>query len=111
MCIRNSLKPRATLARQGITNVTLQEQDAARGWDPAERFDVIAVTGSLPQLHRGFHESLNPGGRLFLIVGQPPIMEALLITRISEEEWHQESLFETSLPPLVNAVAESPFAL
>lgn len=95
----------------GITNVELRTQDAGRGWDMRERFDVIAVTASLPELHRGFHESLNIGGRLFVIAGNPPIMEALLVTRISEREWTQESMFDTSLPPLVNAQAPSAFAL
>jgi protein-L-isoaspartate(D-aspartate) O-methyltransferase len=102
---------RAKLAAQGIAGVELAVRDAARGWDGRERFDVIAVTGSLPQLHEGFHESLNIGGRLFLVVGEPPIMEALLVTRISEREWTTESLFETSLPPLVNASAPRAFAL
>jgi protein-L-isoaspartate(D-aspartate) O-methyltransferase len=102
---------RDRLAAQGIGNVELAVRDAARGWDGRERFDVIAVTGSLPQLHEGFHESLNIGGRLFLVVGEPPIMEALLVTRISEREWTTESLFETSLPPLVNASAPRAFAL
>lgn len=102
---------RAKLAAHGINNVALDTRDAARGWDHRERFDVIAVTGSLPALHEGFHESLNIGGRLFVVAGEPPIMEALLITRISEREWTTESLFETSLPPLLNATAPSAFAL
>ncbi len=101
----------AKLASHGIGDVALSTRDAARGWDMSDRFDVIAVTGSLPQLHDGFHESLNIGGRLFVIVGKPPIMEALLITRISEREWVTESLFETSLPPLINAAAPRAFAL
>jgi hypothetical protein len=29
-------------------------------------------------------------------------MEAMLITRISEEEWIDESLFDTDFPPLLN---------
>lgn len=102
---------REKLAAQGITDVTLEVGDAAHGWDSHERFDIIAVTGSLPQLHQGFHKSLNLGGRLFVVVGEPPIMEALLITRVSEGEWHTESLFETSLPPLVNAAAPRAFVL
>jgi protein-L-isoaspartate(D-aspartate) O-methyltransferase len=61
------------------------------------------VTGSLPTLHRNFHALLNPGGRLFVIVGRPPIMQALLITRVGEQEWNHESLFETSIPALLNA--------
>jgi protein-L-isoaspartate(D-aspartate) O-methyltransferase len=91
------------LARHTIDNVTLETGDAAAGWNTDKRYDVIAVTGSLPTLHHNFHGLLNPGGRLFVIVGRPPIMQALLITRAGEEEWNHESLFETSVPALLNA--------
>jgi len=91
------------LAAHGITNVTFENTDAANGLDTPQRYDAIAVTGSLPVLHRGYHELLNPGGRLFVIVGRPPIRQALLITRTGEQEWREESLFETSVPPLINA--------
>jgi len=30
-------------------------------------------------------------------------MEALLITRVSEDQWAEESLFDTSIPPLLHA--------
>jgi protein-L-isoaspartate(D-aspartate) O-methyltransferase len=94
---------REKLARHTIDNVTLETGDAAAGWNTDKRYDVIAVTGSLPTLHRNFHGLLNPGGRLFVIVGRPPIMQALLITRAGEQEWNHESLFETSIPALLNA--------
>mgnify|MGYP000007617454 FL=1 len=94
---------RTRLQQHGISNVSLEVTDAASGWSAGGGFDAIAVTGSLPVLHRGFHQALNPGGRLFVIAGRPPIMQALLITRVGEQEWNQESLFETAIPPLVNA--------
>lgn len=86
-----------------IGSVSLEVRDAAGGWPDAQRFDVVAVTGSLPVLHRGFHDSLRIGGRLFVIVGKPPVMQALLITRAGPAEWTEESLFETSVPPLLHA--------
>lgn len=91
------------LARHNIDNVTLETADAAAGLATDARFDAVAVTGSLPVLHQGFHTLLNPGGRLFVVVGKPPVMQALLITRIGAHEWRQESLFETSVPALINA--------
>lgn len=94
---------RTRLEEQGIKNVTFEQGDAASGWKSDSGFDVVAVTGSLPVLHRGFHTLLNQGGRLFVIAGKPPIMQALLITRVGNQEWNQESLFETSIPALVNA--------
>jgi protein-L-isoaspartate(D-aspartate) O-methyltransferase len=99
------------LAANGCRNVTLIEGDAAGGIDRSTRYDVIAVTGSLPELRTTFHNNLSRGGRLFMITGTPPVMEAVLVTRIDDDNWKTESLFETSLPPLVNAVAEQRFAL
>ncbi|MEN8107591.1 MAG: protein-L-isoaspartate O-methyltransferase [Pseudomonadota bacterium] len=99
------------LSEQGCHNVTLTEADAANGIDAGSRYDVIAVTGSLPAMSTAFHNSLNIGGRLFLIVGEPPVMEAMLVTRIDDSNWTSESLFETSLPPLVNSVEPERFAL
>lgn len=97
------------LAAHGIGNVELKVEDAAAGWGAQDQFDAIAVTGSLPVLHQGFHRALRVGGRLFVIVGKPPIMEALLITRTGPEQWATESLFDTAVPPLVNAPAPAPF--
>ena len=97
------------LAGRNITNVELKIADAALGWDAQGEFDAIAVTGSLPVLHQGFHRALRDGGRLFVVVGTPPIMEALLITRIGADQWAQESLFDTVIPPLVNAVGPARF--
>ncbi|RRQ21605.1 protein-L-isoaspartate O-methyltransferase family protein [Thiohalobacter thiocyanaticus] len=91
------------LEQHGITNVELRTDDAASGWGAEQSFDAIAVTGSLPLLHRGFHNALAVGGRLFVIVGKPPVMEAMLITRVAADQWAAESLFDTSAPPLENA--------
>jgi len=97
-------KARMRLQMVGASNVTLEAGDAGTGLgEGGQRFDAIAVTGSLPVLHRGFHERLNLGGRLFVIIGRFPVMEALLITRTAEDAWATESLFDTLLPPLINA--------
>ncbi|MBK1650488.1 protein-L-isoaspartate O-methyltransferase family protein [Rhabdochromatium marinum] len=68
-------------------------------------FGAIAVTGSIPT-HTPLtllREQLTDGGRLFAFVGQAPIMEAVLITRLGGERYRQESLFETCVPALDNA--------
>ena len=91
------------LERLGIHNVTLETGDAAAGWDTGRRFDAIAVTGSLPEFHEGFHRSLTIGGRLFMVVGEAPTMEGLLITRVAEDQWATESVLDTCIPPLRNA--------
>jgi len=99
------------LATRGLTNVTLDEGDAAAGWPRHGSYDVIAVTGSLPTLPPGLQQQLNVGGRLFAVVGEAPTMVALLISRLGESEWAQEGLFETVLPPLQNALPARHFVL
>lgn len=100
---------RVKLAALNINNITLEQGDAAGGWDGNNPFDVIAVTGSLPILPESFQRGLTVGGRMVVIVGTAPAMEVRLITRVSEESWTSESLFETVLPALINAAQPPAF--
>lgn len=97
------------LAAHGATNVELEIGDGARGWDKHAPYDVIFVTGSTPILPEGFRKNLAPGGRLAVIVGQSPAMEAQLITRLTESSFETKGLFETDLPALRNALAPDKF--
>ncbi len=91
--------------------VRLEQGDAAAGWQDGHHYDVIAVTGSLPELHEGFHGSLTIGGRLFVVVGEDPIMEALCITRKGPNAWSTRSVVDTSVPALHNAPRRRAFRL
>ena len=99
------------LRDDNVINVTIEQGDAATGWSQHGPYDVIAVTGSLPLLSDNFQESLKVGGRLFVIVGDSPVMEARLITRNSDSEFKTEDLFETDLPALRNAPQPERFTL
>ncbi|MHB8536330.1 MAG: protein-L-isoaspartate O-methyltransferase family protein [Sulfuricaulis sp.] len=99
----------ANLAQHGVRNITLEVGDAALGWDRQQPYDVILVSGSLPILPETFQQSLAPGGRMIVIVGQAPAMEVRRIRRLDAHAFHVDSLFETVLPPLVNAAAPSRF--
>lgn len=98
------------LARHGIANVTLETGDAARGWDKHGPYDVIVLTGSTPVLAEAFQQSLNPGGRLFAVVGEAPVMDARLITCASTGLYGTASLFETCIPALRNAPQRARFS-
>ncbi len=93
-----------------ITNVTIEQGDAARGWPKNEPYDVIVLTASTPVLPDTFQKSLNPGGRLFAIVGEDPVMEALLITCVTPGEFTATKLFETNTAPLINALQPTRFS-
>jgi protein-L-isoaspartate(D-aspartate) O-methyltransferase len=94
---------RANLERHGAENVTLEIGDAARGWPGHAPYDVIVLTGSTPVLPQSFMEQLAPGGRLFAVVGEPPVMTARLVVATAPGAWHSTDLFETMIAPLVNA--------
>ena len=64
----------ANLKAHNITNVTLEEGDASHGWPEYAPYDVIIITASTPVLPETFKQCLNPGGRLFAIIGEAPIM-------------------------------------
>lgn len=98
------------LSAQGIENATLETGDAAQGWGTHAPYDIIIITGSLPVLPEAFEKSLNRGGRLVAIVGDAPVMEAVLIKRTSDSEWSREVLFETEIKPLKNAVQPKRFS-
>jgi len=98
------------LKAHNITNVTVEQGDAARGWSKHEPYDVIVLTASTPVLPAAFQNSLNPGGRLFAIVGEDPVMEALLITCVAPGEFTTTQLFETSTAALVNAQQPARFS-
>ena len=99
---------RANIATLGQRDVEIITQDAAR-LDAETRYDAIALTASLPVPDERFQRQLAVGGRLFVVVGEPPVMEARLIRRISEDAWGVESLFETVIDPLVHATRPQGF--
>jgi protein-L-isoaspartate(D-aspartate) O-methyltransferase len=98
------------LAACGIRNVELLTADALSLSYPG-RFDAIAVTASVPTLDDYFVSMLRPQGRLFIVVGRAPAMEARLITLQPNGTTTTESLFETVLAPLINAERPEPFVL
>lgn len=93
----------------GITNVELHNMDATVRL-PDSGFDAIAVTGSLQRFDPRFVEALNPGGRLFVVIGNAPTMEARIVERTGDSDWESEALFETLLRPLVNGALPPQFA-
>ena len=99
----------AKLADKNVSNVELFVGDVMRGWQPEQAHDVVVVTGSVAEIPEQFLGWVNPGGRMFVIRGESPAMEALLMTRQDVTEWAVESLFETDLPALVNASREPEF--
>ena len=91
------------MSQQGLDNVRFEVGNGLEHKATEGGYDVIAVTGSLPVYTDHFEKRLAVCGRVFLIVGQAPVMEAMLVTRVGAREVAREGLFETYLPPLRGA--------
>ena len=95
---------KSNLATLSIGNTQIVTADAlATAAGQPKRYGAIAVTGSMPIPDERLQRQLEIGGRLFIIVGEAPVMTARLIRRTAEDAWTSESLFETVVDPLMNA--------
>jgi len=100
---------KSKLDAHGITNVLFEQGDGIDGWKLRAPFEAIVLTGSVASARPLIERQLTIGGRLFIIVGTSPIMDACLVTRLSETEFSTESLFETTIRPLRGGQAEPRF--
>jgi protein-L-isoaspartate(D-aspartate) O-methyltransferase len=95
-------RAKANIHSLSIRNAEVVAADATK-IEADVKYDAIAVTASLPVYDERFQRQLAIGGRLIVVVGERPVMEARLVRRMSEDAWVTESLFETVVDPLINA--------
>ena len=85
----------ANLRRAGVMNAVVREVDGAHGLPDEAPFDAIVLSGSVAAVPQQLLDQLKVGGRLVAIVGEQPIMQAMLFTRGSEHGCASEVLFDT----------------
>lgn len=93
-----------SLAKQNLSNysnIDFQLGDASSNWDNGLQYDVIVLGAGSKTLSTDYKNKLKLGGRLFTTVGEAPVMVSQLLTRVSEHEWETETLFETTMPSLI----------
>jgi protein-L-isoaspartate(D-aspartate) O-methyltransferase len=98
------------LANANVTNVTVELGNGADGWSAGAPFDVIVISGALEVLPENFKKQLKVGGRIAAIVGEAPVMECVIITRVAENAYDTVKIFETNIKPLASAPTPSHFA-
>jgi protein-L-isoaspartate(D-aspartate) O-methyltransferase len=96
---------RGTLASLGIHNARVETADAFE-WNTDRRFDAICVGVPLER----FLGWLKPDGRMFVVRGRSPAMEAVLVTG-GVNASRPQSLFETDIPYLAGAAPVPAFEL
>ena len=101
---------RARLQALAIGNVAIEAADAF-AWDTDRRFDAICVGGAVDVVPERFLRWLRPGGRMFVVHGRAPAMEAALVRPVAGGGSAVESLFETELPYLAGGAPAPQFRL
>jgi protein-L-isoaspartate(D-aspartate) O-methyltransferase len=91
---------RDNLRRAWVMNVSVVEADASKKAVDDGPFDVVVLSGSVAEVPPLLLDQLKPGGRLVAIVGQLPIMRAVLVTRTGEQGFSRIELFDTVAPRL-----------
>ena len=81
-------------------NISLSCANGLELHDSRKKYDVIVFTGSVTEIPEALKMALQKNGRLFVVDGAAPAMQAHLITRTSDTEWTDEVIFETVLNPL-----------
>lgn len=104
-----TINARNNLKQHQCTNVELLTGDACQGWVDKAPYDVIVLSGALKTLHDIQRLQLLPGGKLIAIIGQEPIMQVQLHTLDHTGQWTEHLLFETNLPPLIDALQHQHF--
>lgn len=97
------------LAKAGIHNVTCDVGDASHGWPLADRIDVIIATAAFEVVPDNYLQSLAVGGRMLAVVGENTDMTVQIIRRVAEREWQTDTVFETSIPVMINAEVKPKF--
>ena len=100
---------RKNLEKNDVANVSVDLGDAAQGWSLYAPYNVIVLSGSLPVVPPALLNMLHMGGRLIGVIGEAPVMQMQLITRVDEHNFNTITLFETCIAPLQNAVTPNKF--
>jgi protein-L-isoaspartate(D-aspartate) O-methyltransferase len=91
---------KANLQAAGVSNVEVRTADGSHGAAADGPFDVIFLSGSVPEVPQVLLGQLNIGGRLLAVVGEDPVMRASVITRTGEQQWQTAQPWDTVAPRL-----------
>ena len=102
---------RENIQRAGITNVTIETGCGLKGAASHGMFDVIVLSAAVPAVPEALLKLLRVGGRMAVVVGEAPAMEAQLITCTGVDIYNTVNLFETVIPSLDGVAPKSGFSL
>jgi protein-L-isoaspartate(D-aspartate) O-methyltransferase len=99
---------RAALTQAHAANVQAVQADGAQGLKSQAPFDLIVLAGSVAAVPNVLFDQLKTGGRLAAVVGQLPVMQAVLFTK-GPQSIQSKVLFDTVAPRLTGFTEPSRF--
>jgi protein-L-isoaspartate(D-aspartate) O-methyltransferase len=99
----------SNLARAHIQNARVRQGDGSSVTLPEAPFDAIVLSGSVAEVPEHLLNQLKVGGKLMAIVGQEPVMQATLTTRVSPQQFSSQVLWDTCVPALSGFAQPSRF--
>ena len=93
---------RENLRRAGVTNVSVEVGNGLAGLSAHAPYDAIMVSGAVAAVPQALLDQLKPGGRLFVIEGAAPAMQAALYTKAGRD-FSRVAEFETVVASLRDA--------
>jgi len=91
------------LAHAGVNNVSVISGNGIDGLASKGKFDKIFIGGGVVTIPEVLKNQLNIQGKLVGFSGTKPVMHAVLIEKISQNEYSERKLFETDVEYLINA--------
>lgn len=89
----------------GITNINLYYGDGFKGLPEEAPFDKIIVTCGAPEVPTSLLTQLKLGGIIVIPVGDG-VQEMKRITKVSDDEYHQESFGEFKFVPMLESMVK-----
>ncbi|MFK8013781.1 MAG: protein-L-isoaspartate O-methyltransferase [Marinicellaceae bacterium] len=98
------------LQEADINNVECICQDIYK-YDSTTQYDSIVITGSMTEVPEFLLKNINQDGKIFVILGESPVMSASIVSLNENSEPIIETLFETDVKALVKPTNNSIFNL
>ena len=89
----------------GYTNISLFYGDGFKGLPDEAPFDKIIVTCGAPEVPTSLLSQLRVGGIIVIPVGDG-VQEMKRITKVSDDEYHQESFGEFKFVPMLQSMVK-----
>tara|TARA_B100001027_G_scaffold76835_1_gene52511 strand:+ start:2376 stop:3023 length:648 start_codon:yes stop_codon:yes gene_type:complete len=88
--------------KYNIYNINYLHKDVFSNWVPEKKYDIIVITGAVESRLEKLEQILNQKGKMFIVIGNYPVMNVNIIEKVSENKLICDQSFETVIDHLIN---------